>query len=449
MKRLIFVLTFNFLICFLFSEETEELYNTMYELFVDDSGINDNSGLNAFLTLYIPPGGKYEGMGTAFTGMPNDIGFFNANPSVSSRLDISEISFFHNEFIEDVTMETIAFTGRNGDLGYGFQGKWLHVGFTGVNDWAERSNSGIYSEFILKNNVSVNLLRGFDFSGISLGTSVNLAYRSVPDVYDHLDVDDQSSLALFFDIGVLTEFNLFKFYSSRNRNFSIGLSAMNIGREFIDGPDPLPSSANVGFAYSPIELLTLSYDLAYKFNLHDGPALDADGNYESFEWNISEGEGFHHAFGFDVKIIDIASIHGGFLYRTSSPRITIGTEINYRKKHGESVKVEREVEESKNEFIFAINYSLDLLPETPLNRYSIEMKLNLGDYQRMEKREQIQELYVKGLQLFSEGKINDAIKIWEKCIKLDEKFDPAIRMKDLAEQSLELQTTIKDKETIE
>lgn len=111
--------------------------------------------------------------------------------------------------------------------------------------------------------------------------------------------------------------------------------------------------------------------------------------------------------------------------------------------------MERDVQDSKNEFIFAINYSLDLLPETPLNRYSIEMKLNLGDYQRIEKREQIQELYVKGLQLFSEGEIDEAVKIWDKCIELDNKFDPAIRMKDLAEQSLKLQTTIKDKEIIE
>ncbi len=433
----------------IFSEETEELYAEIYDIFVDSDEQDDNSGLNSFLTLYVPPGGKYEGMGTAFTGVPNDIGFFNANPAVSSRLNLSEVSFFHNEFIEDVEMETIAFTGRFKDFGFGFQGKWLHIGFTAVNEWAERSGKGIYSEFILKNNMSWNILRGFDFSGISAGINLNVAYRSMPDVYDSLNVQDQSSFAAFIDIGVLTEFNFLKLFRSRSRNFSVGFSLMNVGREFIDGPDPLPSSANFGFAYSPIEPLTISYDLAYKFNIHNSPELNNDGNFTQVEYAITEGEGMYHAFGFDIRVLDIASLHGGFLYKPDTPRITLGTEISYQKSPGEDVKQERDIIDSRNEYIFAVNYSLDLIPETPLNRISIEFKLNLGDYQRLEKREKIQELYVKGLQQYSEGNIEDAIEIWTKCIELDDKFDPAIRMKGLAEQSIELQKKIKDREAID
>ncbi len=90
-----------------------------------------------------------------------------------------------------------------------------------------------------------------------------------------------------------------------------------------------------------------------------------------------------------------------------------------------------------------------MIPETPLNRFSVELKLNLGDYQRFEKREKVQELYVKGLKLYSEGDIKDAIIIWNKCIELDDTFDPAIRMIDLAQQLLEIQQEIKDKEKIE
>ena len=427
----------------LFSKEPEELYSDMYNLFVDSSGdnINDYSGLNSFLTLYVPPGGKYEGMGTAFTGVPNDIGFFNANPSVSSRLNLSEVSFFINNFIEDVSMQTIAFTGRKNDLGYGFQGKWLHVGFTGVNDWAERDGKGLYSEFILKNNISYNFLNGFDFSGLSVGASFNLGYRDMPEsIYYNLDVQKQSSLALFFDLGILTEFNFLKFYASRARNFSIGLSLMNIGRELINAPDPLPSSGNAGISYSPIEPLTITYDLSYKFNLHES------NNFDSFQWKLSPGEGFYHAFGFDLQVLDFASIHGGFLYKIGNPRLTLGTEINYRKNPGEYVSMEREIKESKNQYVFVINYSLDLHPA--LNRISIEMKLNLGDYNRLERRETIQNLYVNGLKEFSEGNILEAIKIWESCIKMDKNFDPAIRMLELANQSIELQKKIKDSQTV-
>ncbi|QEN03250.1 hypothetical protein EW093_00530 [Thiospirochaeta perfilievii] len=449
LKRYIILLTLFFLTNTLFSQDALELYSKIYDIFVDSNEQNDNSGLNSFLTLYIPPGGKYEGMGTAFTGVSDDIGFFNANPSVSSRLNLSEVSFFHNEFIEDVDMETIAFTGRYKDFGYGFQGKWLHIGFTAVNEWAERDNKGIYSEFILKNNISWNLLRGFDFSGISIGLNTNIGYRSVPMVYNNLNVQDQSSFALFFDLGLLTEFNLFKFYSSRSRNFSIGLSFLNIGREFIDGPDPLPSSINIGFAYSLIEPLTISYDLSYKFNLHNYPSKDENGDFSPVVYGFNEGEGFYHGIGFDIRILDIASLHGGFLYKPDTPRLTIGTEINYNKSPGEDVNLEKEYLDSKNEFILAINYSLDLMPETPLNRISVELKINLGDYQRFETREKIQELYVKGLQIYSNGEIEEAIKIWEKCIELDSKFDPAIRMKSLAEQSIELQVKIKEKSSIE
>lgn len=440
MRRFFYLIILTLLTFTLTSEDVEELYSTMYDYFVDSGlGATDYSGLNSFLTLYVPPGGKYEGMGTAFTGVSDDIGFFNANPSVSSRLDLSEVSFFHNNFIEDVDMETIAYAGRYGDFGYGFQGKWLHIGFTSVDDWAERESSGIYSEFVLKNNLSWNILRGFDFSGISIGTSLNMAYRSVPDVYSDMDVDDQSALAAFFDLGILTEFNFLKFYSSRDRNFSLGFSLMNIGREFIDDPDPLPSSANLGFAYSPISPLTLSYDLAYKFNI----------DYEDSVYSLSEGEGFYHAFGFETQVIDLASIHGGFLYKSGTPRLTLGTQINYRKEPGEDISIEQDIKDSQNEYIFVINYSLDLATESPLNRFSIELKINLGDYQRLENREKIQELYVKGLQLYSDGEIEDSIVLWEKCIELDDTFDPAIRMKELAVQSLELQKKIKDKEVIE
>lgn len=440
MRRFFYIFIFILLSLSLHSEDVEELYSTMYDFFVDNGlGATDYSGLNSFLTLYVPPGGKYEGMGTAFTGVSDDIGFFNANPSVSSRLDLSEVSFFHNNFIEDVNMETIAFTGRYNDVGYGFQGKWLHIGFTSVNDWAESENSGIYSEFILKNNLSWNILRGFDFSGLSIGTSLNLAYRNVPDVYSNIDVDDQSALATFFDLGILTEFNFMKFYSSRDRNMSVGISLLNVGREFITNPDPLPTSANIGFAYSPISPLKIAYDLSYKFNI----------DYTDSVYSLSEGEGFYHAIGFDIQVIDLASIHGGFLYKPGTPRISLGTEISYRKTPGEDVKIEQDLLDSQNEYIFVINYSLDLVTESPLNRFSIELKINLGDYQRFENREKVQELYVKGLQLYSDGDIHEAIIIWDKCIGLDNSFDPAIRMKELAEQSIELQNKIKEKEVIE
>lgn len=398
-------------------------------------------------------------MGTAYTGVVDDIGFLNDNPAVSSRLNLSEISFFHNNYIADVAMETIAFTRRNEDFGYGIQGKWLHVGFTAVNDWAERKGKGIYSEFILTNNFSYNFLRSFDFSGISLGANINLGYRNVPeDIYLTVTDKDQSALAIFGDIGLLTEFNFLKFYSSRGRNFSIGLSLKNIGKEFIDEPDPLPSSANAGIAYSPFEFLTLSYDTTYRFNIDPDSyeimtkvnrlIKDEDGEI-SFE-EIDLEQGLYHAMGFDLALLDTASLHGGFLYRVGGMRFNLGTEISYRKAHGEYATNERELREADNIYKFVFNYALDITFEADvLSRFSVELKLNLGDQKRLSTREKVQELYVKGLKEYAEGNIEEAIKIWEKCIELDDTYDPAIRMKTLAEQSIELEEKIKESQAVE
>lgn len=455
-KRLYCIFLLSLYTSLLFAQlddfDLSEVYYDVFNEFVD-SGLDttDYTGLNSFLTLHIPPGGKYEGMGTAFTGMTNDIGFFNANPSVSSRLNLSEVSFFHNNLFADVNMETIAVTGRWSDLGYGFQGKWLHIGFGAINDYGERElgAKGIYSEFILKNNLSWNFFRGFDFSGISVGTSLNLGYRNVPEeIFAHVIDRDQSSLAWFFDVGVLTEFNFLKLYSARERNFSIGLSILNVGREIIDGPDPLPTSGNLGIAYSPIEVLTLSYDLSYRFNLHESPSLNENGEFNEFEWKLSQGEGFYQAFGFDIQIIDIASLHGGFLYKPGLPRVSLGTEISYRQNNIETFGVEQDVLDSQNAYIFVINYKLDLTASLT-QRISVEVKLNLGADDRFKNREKIQSLYVSGLQLFSDGEIEEAVKIWEKCLKLDSQFDPAIRMLDLAAQSLELQQKIIESKTVE
>lgn len=435
MKRSIIILVLLSLSITLLYSVDEDWYNT----FSVWNGVAEDGGLNSFLTIEVPPGGKYEGMGTAYTAIADDIGFLNDNPSVSSRLNLSEISFFYNNFIADVQMSTIAFTRRYNDLGIGFQGKWLNVGFTAVDDWAEREGKGIYSEFILTNNISYNLLRGFDFSGLSIGANIHVGYRDVPeDIYANVIDKDQSAFALFGDIGLLTEFNFLKLYSSRGRNFSLGLTLKNFGKEFIEFPDPLPTSGNFGVGYSPIEPLKLSYDLSYRFNI------------DPVTMEFQSGEGIYHAFGFDANIVDLASIHGGWLNKTGGNRFTLGAEISYFKAQGEFVTDEKEYKDAANKYVIIANYSLDITHSADvLNRLSVELKINLGDQKRLEKREKVQELYVKGLKEYSEGNFHDAIDIWEKCIELDPTYDPAVRMMDLAQQQISLDNKIKDRQTVE
>ena len=81
-----------------------------------------NTGLTIFPTLLIPMGGKYEGMGTAYTAVAVDSGFLEANPSGSATLEQTELSLLHHSWIADSILEGVFYTMRDNDLGIGFGG---------------------------------------------------------------------------------------------------------------------------------------------------------------------------------------------------------------------------------------------------------------------------------------------------------------------------------------
>jgi hypothetical protein len=81
-----------------------------------------NTGLTAFPTLLIPMGGKLEGMGTAYTAVAWDSGYLEANPSASSSMEITELSFYHHSWIADSNLEGVVYTIRFDDLGIGVGG---------------------------------------------------------------------------------------------------------------------------------------------------------------------------------------------------------------------------------------------------------------------------------------------------------------------------------------
>ena len=113
-----------------------------------------NTGLTVFPTLLIPMGGKYEGMGTAYTAMAADGGFMESNPAASSRLARTELSFFHHAWIADSNLEGIIYTMRFNDLGIGLGGKFLYVPFTAYNEWGVAGAQDYISETVATANVS-------------------------------------------------------------------------------------------------------------------------------------------------------------------------------------------------------------------------------------------------------------------------------------------------------
>jgi hypothetical protein len=363
-------------------------------------GLEDpNAGLTVFPTLLVPLGGKYEGMGTAYTALAWDSGFIEANPAGSAVLENSELSFLHHNWIADSRLEGVIYTFRLNDLGIGFGGKFLYLPFTEYGDWAQREAAGIISETVATANISYNLFPSYDFYGLAVGMNLKAAYRYIPDII----YPGQSAVSAMADLGLLTRFNLLKFYYARSKNFSLGAVVKNVGLPALD--EPLPSVMTAGIGYSPVRPVTVAVDLNVPFSL--------DSEAPPQRWYV--------ASGIDVTVTPFLSIQGGFRVK-ENPQVSVGSTLDL------------------GQITFTANYNLDLSGSVnPVDKFSIEAKVNLGDSGRASQRKQVDELYASGLEYFARGEFERAISEWEAALKLDPHFKPADEAISTAQKRLDLQ----------
>jgi tetratricopeptide (TPR) repeat protein len=283
-------------------------------------------------------------------------------------------------------------------------GKFLYVPFTEYNDWGEREAKGYFSESVATLNVSYNFFSSYDFYGLAVGANLKAAYRHVPsEIYP-----DQSVLTGLMDFGLLTRLNLLKFYDSRTKNFSVGLVLKNLGLPAMS--EPLPTTATAGIAYSPIRPLTwaLDFSLPISFDPQNAPA-----------------ERWYFATGFNVAVTSFLEIQSGLLLKADNPRVSLGAIVDLKK------------------VSFALNYNLDLSGRlNPLDKFSLEAKLNLGDRGRLAARNQVDRLYLDGLEAYAMGNLEEAISLWEQALSLDPGFQPAKDNIATARKALELQNQV-------
>ncbi len=404
----IFLPIFLFIVL-LYAEGVDNTTYSQWQSVFENNG-DPNTGLTVFPTLEIPLGGKYEGMGTAYTAISDDTGFIEANPSGSSTLDYTELAFLHHSWITDTNIEGLVYSIRINNLGIGVGGKFLYLPFTAYNEWGERNSGGNISETVGTLNISYNFLSNYYFYGIAIGTNLKFAYRNIPNVI----YPDQSAFAVMADIGALTRFNLLKFYVARSKNFSIGAVVKNLGPYVLS--EPLPTKLTVGIAYSPIRPVTIAIDFNYPFS------FDPD-NFPAEKWDI--------AGGLNVVITNFLSLQSGFHYKGDNPRMSLGTTVDLKN------------------VSLVINYNIDLSGQlNPLDKFSIEAKLNLGDMGRLSQRNKIDNLYYTGLEEYANGNIEEAIKYWEEVLKLDPTYLPAKDNIKIAKKALELQQKMEQKEKV-
>lgn len=370
--------------------------------------VDSNEGETTFRSLLIPFGGRTESLGGAYTGLSDDISFLRYNAGAGSVQKETQLSFFHNMWIADSKLETIAYTTRLKNipnLSYGAFISCFYLPFTEYNIFGDRVAGSYYSETVTGINLSYNFLAGYDFKGFALGTTLKAGYRGMPDYTDN-DTNqiisnsglEQSAIAFMADFGVLFQFNFFKFYYSRDPNVRIGFAIQNLGASFTGFgndlilDDPLPTTASAGISVKLIKPITLTADITEPINLFKPDVLMLP--------YLNSGVSF--------QFTDFLTVLAGFSLKGGNPRFSSGFEF----------------EVSKIRFNF--NYTLDFTSSfSPINKISLSSKLVLGDKGRSKIDEEVDNYYRLGLIYYAESNWQDAIDVWNQALKLNKRFDPA------------------------
>lgn len=372
------------------------------------SFVDENEGQTSFRSLLIPFGGRSESLGGAYTGLCDDINFLQYNAGAGAVQKESQIALFHNMWIADSKMETIAATTRFKNIPHLSLGGFVscfYLPFTEYNIFGDRVAASYYSETLAAINFSYNFLAGYDFKGFSLGGNLKTAWRGMPNYTDNNTNEvinnsglAQSGLAFMGDLGLLLQFNFLKFYYSRDPNVRIGFSAQNLGvsltgwgqQVILD--DPLPSLLSAGISVKLVKPVTLSLEFQQPINLQ----------------NLSTYLKPYIASGISLEFTNFLSVLGGFAIKGGNPRFSAGFEF-------EVAKVR-----------FNFNYTLDFTSSfSPLNKLSLSLKLKLGDKGRSIIDKQVDEYYQQGLIYYAEADYQAAIDVWKEALKLNKRFDPA------------------------
>ena len=397
---------------------------------------DDNEGTTVFRSLNIPAGGRAESLGTAVTGLCDDITFFDYNPAGSAVLDNTELAFFHNAWIADSAMETLQGTIRQNNLGLGLQLKCFYVPFTEYNLFGDKVAGSYYSETSAAFNMSYNFLSGYNFKGLALGYTVRAAWRSMPDYTDN-QTDEiksgsglaQSAFGAMADLGLLVRFNLFKHFDSTDPNFKFGLAVNNIGLALtgfsseLQLDDSLPTRLSTGFSYRPFKNLLFTGEFRQPVNLLD----------------IKSTQKFSFATGAEINVTKFFDFEAGFQLSGANPRFSIGSQFDIK-----GIKMN-------------VNYTLDLTSSfNPVNHISLAARLVTGDRGRSKVKAAVNRKYAEGVTLYAKGdreNIRRAIEKWDEARTLSKtigiKFDPAIEAMTAAMELLSAHDKINSFGTLE
>lgn len=207
------------------------IFNIIIIVLAVSSCAAQTSGLS-FLKIGI--GGRATGMAEAFTAVVNDASATYWNPAGLRNAKNNHISLTHNEWLQDVRSEFIAFVLPKGKHSFG-----VSLNSTTI--------SGIE---IRGNKPSIQPIATFDSHDIALGISYARRLTSYLDwgvtikyVYEKIYVEDTSGIA--GDIGLNYHLSRFPVH------LALVLQNVGIMKKFKNESPSLPHMLRLGFAYLP------------------------------------------------------------------------------------------------------------------------------------------------------------------------------------------------------
>ena len=364
--------------------------------------------INSFLSAAKPFGNKGQIFGSSFSALCDDLSYLNSNPSAASLQNQTQAGGFLEYDLDSTSSGGLGITRRAkniSDFGYGLFGTLLTI------------TDEKYFEVVTGLNLSYNFLSGYDFKGICAGINIktgwqNLSFSSINDINqsDFVYLDSKSLFSIFFDLGLMTQFNLFKFFYSREPNVKIGLSLKNLGIVFdktfgIPNNSPLPSEINLAFSCKFLKPITLCAGISYPLNLYDFS--------QEYIPSVS--------FGFDFYFKELISLSLGTEFKKNKSQVSAGLELTFSDKK------------------ININYSLDYISKEFQNhKFSLSFKALLGDNDRNLIDYMVDKYYQAGLDYYANGEWEKSIKEWEKALQLNKHFDPAVLCIESAQEQIKM-----------
>ncbi len=206
--------------------------------------VHKNAGTTGANFLKIGVGSRAVGMGSAYTGIADDVSAMYWNPAGLSRIKERQITGMYNSWLEDVTHQYLGYAGplrKKSVFGIGIT--YLNVGDITKTDISGNANIGTFN--------SRDMAIGISYARI-VTTRVSIGLTAK---YISQELEEEIASGYAFDIGTLIKI--------RN-NLDMGIVVQNMGNsmKFVSESDELPLNVKAGVGYKPVSSVLVALDVS-------------------------------------------------------------------------------------------------------------------------------------------------------------------------------------------